>query len=205
MMKLNLRIPVIIVSILYPFFVFAGMVYFKMSPRVFVAVLACLLLLNLLADWGSFKKGGSKKMFILRLIGMTLAIGIIATLVIVTDDAGYSKLYPVIISVLFFGVFSFSLIKPPTIIWRLASMQDKKLAVNPHREKIASYCRKVTVIWCVFFVFNGSMAVFTTFFASDIVWSVYNGLISYILMGLLFGIEFLVRKRVQRSYEIIES
>lgn len=204
-MKFNLRIPVVIVSILYPFFVFAGMVYFKMSPRVFVAALACLLLLNIVGDWSSFKKGKPKKMLVLRLVGMTVAIGVISALVIITDDAGYSKLYPVIMNILFLGVFGSSLIKSPTIIWKIASMQDKTLEDSPHREKVVSYCRKVTKIWCVFFIFNIGMATFTTFFASDLVWSAYNGLISYILMGLLFAIELFVRKRVQRSYEITES
>ena len=46
---------------------------------------------------------------------------------------------------------------------------------------------------------NGSVAVYTAFFASDRVWSIYNGGISYVLMGILFSVEYLIRKREDKK------
>ena len=46
---------------------------------------------------------------------------------------------------------------------------------------------------------NGSVAVYTAFFASDRVRSIYNGGISYVLMGILFSVEYLIRKRVDKK------
>jgi uncharacterized membrane protein len=44
---------------------------------------------------------------------------------------------------------------------------------------------------------NGSMALITALWSSFEVWSLYNGLIAYVLMGLLFGGEYWVRQRTQ--------
>ncbi len=61
------------------------------------------------------------------------------------------------------------------------------------------YCRKVTMIWCGFFVVNGSIALVTALLGDIKIWTLYNGFISYLLMGLLFGIEYLVRRAVKRK------
>jgi acyl-coenzyme A synthetase/AMP-(fatty) acid ligase/uncharacterized membrane protein/3-hydroxymyristoyl/3-hydroxydecanoyl-(acyl carrier protein) dehydratase len=66
-------------------------------------------------------------------------------------------------------------------------------------KRIAAYCRKVTALWCLFFTGNGVIAALTVFRGSEAVWALYNGGISYILMGILFGVELIVRKTVQKS------
>jgi uncharacterized membrane protein len=45
---------------------------------------------------------------------------------------------------------------------------------------------------------NGLIACYTAFFTSLETWTLYNGLIAYILMGLLFAGEYVVRLRVQK-------
>ena len=62
------------------------------------------------------------------------------------------------------------------------------------------YTRTVTKVWLGFFVFNGAVALATALWASDAVWALYNGLIAYCLIGILGGAEWLVRRRVRRSY-----
>ncbi|MYM63984.1 hypothetical protein [Pseudomaricurvus sp. HS19] len=103
------------------------------------------------------------------------------------------KFYPVAINVSMLLVFGFSLISPPTVIERMARLQEPELP--PHA---IAYTRKVTVVWCLFFILNGTIAGLTIF-ASDAVWALYNGLISYLLIGLLFAIEWLVRQRVRKN------
>ena len=57
---------------------------------------------------------------------------------------------------------------------------------------VAEYTKNVTYIWCIFLFFNLTMSIIT-FFLSDKIWLWYNGCISYVLMGSLFAIEYIVR------------
>jgi len=65
-----------------------------------------------------------------------------------------------------------------------------------------AYMRKVTQVWCGFFVINGAIAFGTALWASEAVWSLYTGVISYALMALLFGAEYLVRLRFKRLHHV---
>ena len=102
-------------------------------------------------------------------------------------------------NLLFFGAFGITLFQPPSMIYRFALIQDKSIPHSPGRNKIAAYCRKVTLVWMVFFVSNGTVAAWSIFSGSDAFWAVYNGGISYILMGVLFAGEFIIRKKVQKK------
>lgn len=99
------------------------------------------------------------------------------------------KLYPVLVNATMLAVFSISLFRGATVIERFAKLQEPNLP--PEGIK---YCRKVTMVWCVFFIFNGILAALTIS-ASDAIWALYNGLISYIIMGALFAGELIVRHR----------
>jgi uncharacterized membrane protein len=102
------------------------------------------------------------------------------------------KLYPVLVSATLLSVFALSLVYPPTVVERLARLQEPDLPAAG-----VLYTRRVTQVWCGFFVVNGSVSFFTAMFASDAVWALYNGMISYAAMGVLFVGEWLVRKRVK--------
>jgi uncharacterized membrane protein len=102
------------------------------------------------------------------------------------------KLYPVLVNAVMLGVFATSLRHPPSAIERLARLREPELPP----EAIA-YTRKVTIVWCAFFVGNGAIALATALWASDRTWAAYNGLIAYVLMGVLFAGEWLVRQRVR--------
>ena len=101
------------------------------------------------------------------------------------------KLYPFIVNATLLGVFVFSLIVPPTAIERIARMRDPQLP-----EQAISYTRRVTQVWCVFFTVNGAIALYTALYASSALWSLYNGFLAYIFIGLLFAGEYCVRRRV---------
>jgi uncharacterized membrane protein len=108
-------------------------------------------------------------------------------------DALAVKLYPVLVNAVLLVVFTFSLRHPPTVVERLARLTEPGLSPSGVR-----YTRKVTVVWCVFFVLNGAAAAYTATFSSDATWALYNGLIAYVLMGCLMGIEWCVRQCVRR-------
>lgn len=101
------------------------------------------------------------------------------------------KLYPVLVNVALLTVFGLSLTHPPTAIERLARLTDPNLPPAAVR-----YTRSVTQVWCGFFLVNGSLAAATALWASDALWTLYNGFIAYLLIGLLFAGEWLVRRRV---------
>lgn len=102
------------------------------------------------------------------------------------------KLYPVMVSALLLGVFGASLLKPPTVIERIARIRDPQLPL-----RAVAYARNVTLVWCGFFACNGLLALATVLWGSDESWLLYNGLLAYLLMGTVFGAEWLVRRRVR--------
>lgn len=108
-------------------------------------------------------------------------------------DALAVKLYPVLVNGVLLVVFAVSLRYPPTVVERLARLTDPDLPPSGVR-----YTRKVTAVWCVFFVANGAAAAYTAAFSSDATWALYNGLIAYGLMGCLMGTEWCVRQWVKR-------
>jgi uncharacterized membrane protein len=57
----------------------------------------------------------------------------------------------------------------------------------------------VTQVWCLFFLCNGGVALYTALYSSLAFWTLYNGLIAYVLMGLVFAIEYGVRQLVRRG------
>ncbi len=103
------------------------------------------------------------------------------------------QLYPVLVNITLLGVFGYSLLVPPSMVERLARLREPSLSTAAQ-----AYTRRVTQVWCVFFMLNGAAALSTALWASAAVWSLYTGLIAYVLMALLFGTEYLVRMRFKR-------
>ena len=180
-----------ILSALYPILVFTCLVVLKVPVRtfsLFVIVIAAAYFLT--ATQGKDKKKTAR---LLISSGLLLAAGLVC---LVTGSALFLKFYPVLISGIFLAVFGYTLFSRPTMIFRFATMMDKSIRGSLAEKKVEAYCTKVTVIWCCFFILNAFVALLTIFSKSDILWSVYNGGISYMLMGMLFAGEFIVRKVV---------
>jgi len=105
------------------------------------------------------------------------------------------KLYPVLVSAMLGLGFAWSLAHPPSAIERLARLSRPQL----NAEGVA-YTRRVTQVWLAFFCCNGAIAAATAMWGSDAAWALYNGLLSYALMGVLFAGEWPVRQRVQARH-----
>ena len=97
------------------------------------------------------------------------------------------KLYPPICNFFIFSVFFLSLFTKETIIQKFAKICEGKL-----EEPTLRYTRNITYVWCIFTFINFLISVWTIF-QSDKIWITYNGLISYILISLVFGVEYIVR------------
>ena len=111
------------------------------------------------------------------------------------DSTWPLKAYPVVVNLTLLGVFGTSLVHPPTVVERLARLRDPVLS-----PKAVAYTRSVTQVWCLFFALNGTTCLALAVWASDAVWAMYTGGISYILMGTLMGAEWLVRRQVKARH-----
>ena len=107
------------------------------------------------------------------------------------------KLYPLLINAFMLALFAGTLMSPPSMIERFARLREPDLPV-----RAIAYTRRVTQLWCGFFVVNGLIALATALWASPEVWMLYNGFIAYLLMGLLFGGEYLFRLHFKRRHHV---
>lgn len=183
-------------SVLYPGLIFCGLYFFGLKPRVLSLALLALAAFHFV----SYSRESNKKS-VQALKGglffiLTLTCGSVA---FALDNTLFLKFYPVAISACLLVFFASTLRWGPCIIFKFACMGDRTLSKSALRPFVEAYCRKVTLVWCGFFIFNGSIATYTCLAGSDKLWTLYNGLISYILMGCLFTGEFMIRKFVQKQ------
>ncbi len=165
----------------YPFLMWFFLDHFQ--PRYLALILAALFLLRLLRrDQGVP-------------LPLALACALFLAVAALINETSWLLAYPVFVSLLFFAVFSISLIFPPTIVERLARFDDPDLP-----PKGVAYTRKVTQVWSVFFLVNAAISLATVWYGDQWLWSLYNGLIFYVLMGLLMAGEMIVRRKVRASY-----
>jgi uncharacterized membrane protein/acyl-CoA synthetase (AMP-forming)/AMP-acid ligase II len=189
------KVLFVIAAVLYPAFIYYFLVIRKIPLRLFSLFIIAFAVLAFL-NGTSAKKDKSTGVSMFRNSLILLGLGVLC---FITNSALILKFYPLLMNVLFLAAFGVTWFLPPNMIFRFATMQDKTIKGSISEKRVEAYCRKVTLAWCVFFVFNGSAAAWTIFFGSDALWSVYNGGISYILIGVFFTGEFIIRKRVQRG------
>ena len=87
------------------------------------------------------------------------------------------KYYPPIVNFGFFAVFFSSLFQ----------------------ENVMRYTRNLTYVWAGFTFLNFLISL-ATVFASEKIWALYNGFISYFLVGTFFIIEYIVRGVKKRCW-----
>ncbi|MGU3525479.1 hypothetical protein ACLBW2_20535 [Enterobacteriaceae bacterium C23F] len=101
--------------------------------------------------------------------------------------------YPVVVNLVMLTVFGGSLWSAMPLVERLARLREPNLPPEGVR-----YTRQVTRIWCLFFIVNGSVALFTALHGDMRLWTAWNGVIAYLLMGSLMAGEWLVRRRLMK-------
>lgn len=173
----------------YPLLVFIGLQF--IAPRYLALLIALTLLLRwrkalpaVLQRFSWLQKGAG-----LLLLGWLLMTSI-------NNDEALLRSYPAIINLGMLVLFGLSLQTPPSMVEIFARMQQPQLPVAA-----IAYTRQVTRIWCLFFLINGGIAFYTAFYTSRELWALYNGIIAYLLMGLLFAGEWLVRRRLMAGQQ----
>lgn len=171
----------LLVGLTYPFIVYLGMGH--LSPRLFALMLGTLWLARALSPRQTP-------------LSRTLSIAALSfCLVLALADSSILLLgYPVLINLALLALFAGSLCSGMPIIERLARLQEPELPPSAVR-----YTRKVTWVWAGFFSVNAAIATGLALWAPLTWWTLYTGLVAYLLMGLLFAGEWLVRQRVRKA------
>ncbi|MBD2810062.1 hypothetical protein ID853_04000 [Xenorhabdus sp. Vera] len=189
-MILSLRIVNTVMLIAWPFLVWAMVNYGQFHAMLIVIILFFVLRLLLSRyQTRNQQKAVWNAGWILSITGIILGF---ASLFLRNHQL--LMYYPVVVNVVLLTLFSGSLRYGPPIIERVARFKEPDL---PPEGII--YTRKVTYIWSLFFIFNGSVAFGTCLYNDMNLWTLWNGMVSYLLIGSLIAIEWLIRQRVRKK------
>ncbi|MBF8776086.1 hypothetical protein [Pseudomonas fulva] len=178
-MKRLIGAGLLMAGLLYPFAVHFGMAHY--APWQFGLLLGGLWLARALS---APRRPGS--------LWMAIAALAFCGLLGLSDSQALLRWYPVLISTFMLGLFGSSLLHGMPVAERLARLSDPVLPPRAVR-----YTRQVTQVWCLFFLLNGLIAAALTLWAPLGWWTLYNGVIAYAAMGVLFALEWLIRQRVR--------
>lgn len=164
----------LILSVLYPFCVFLALLH-GVSLR-WMALFLLVLVLS------AFLRSQQK---IILCIGSVLVV-----FLLFFNNEIFLKLYPVCMNTLICTSFWLSLRDKPLITVFAEKMGQQMTPV------VSCYTRKATIAWGIFMALNTFISLITLFMPMWF-WTLYNGLIAYFLIGLMFGGEYLIRRRCQ--------
>ncbi len=129
------------------------------------------------------------------LAGPALAVGATMAVAALLNHRLALLLTPPAVSFALLASFAQSLRGPQPVIERFA-----RIVVPDLSEEEVAYCRSATLVWCAFFALNGGIEVGLALGAPIELWTLYTGLVSYLLIGTLFAIEFVYRHWRFRRY-----
>lgn len=173
-------------SIAYP--ILAMIAIRTVGPWPVVALLCVLLVLRSVVNLF----GAASTPMTLALLAVAVTVGGLSAF----DPERAVRLYPALMNAAMLAAFALTLLRPPSMIERFARVMEPDLPPSGVR-----YTRKVTIAWCIFIAVNGAIALWTALFADIQVWALYNGVIAYVAMGVMFGVELLIRRGVKSRAE----
>lgn len=181
----GLHLVMVAIGVAYPFLVYFGL-------RQFGSIVVGALLIGLLIA----------RLFLVRAAGkprheyvILLASLVLVAAILPVDGTLALMIYPLTISFGLAAAFAISLLRPPNVIETFARLMTPDLSAAA-----IAYTRKVTLVWVVFLVANGLVSAATALSGDMEIWVLYNGFISYLLVGALLAGEFVVRQFVKQSH-----
>lgn len=179
----------VLVGISYPVLVYLALT--SMEPRQVGLVVLGLLALRL-AFAARMKLASYTRTFWLPVV---VVAGVALATARLNDPLGL-LLAPTLVNVGLLAVFGLSLWREPPMVERFARLQVDHLSPDE-----IAYCRTVTGVWCAFFLANGGIALLLALGGNLTLWTLYTGLVSYVLIGVLFALEITYRQWRFRRYE----
>jgi uncharacterized membrane protein len=183
-----------VLIVLYPVLVFSALVIFKLSIRYLSIFIIALAVAYFLVHRHNYRGKHTIVVFISPIV--LCGIGIIC---LITKSSLTLKIYPVLADLIYLVIMGTSILIPPPLVFYFLNMFDKKLKEHIEPKFFERYCRNAAIIWCVFFVLDGAFALVTVFWGSDIAWGIYNGGITYVLMGLIFSGEYFILQMIEKK------
>lgn len=114
---------------------------------------------------------------------------------LVWNDPRALLLTPALVNLGLFAAFACSFASRETLIESFALAQMGTLSAAEH-----AYCRRVTALWCAFFVANTGVIVWLALAGTRERWALYTGVVGYVVMGAVFAAEFVYRHWRFRRY-----
>ena len=108
--------------------------------------------------------------------------------IVLTNSEMLLRLYPSLVNLGLLIAFGATLVRGPSMIEKFARLGNPDLPPGAVR-----HTRRVTQVWCGFFVLNGVFSAYTALYWSRANWSLYNGAIAYGLIGVLLVAEVIWR------------
>ena len=115
-------------------------------------------------------------------------------IVILNQKLELMYFYPIAINSIMLIIFASSLFQNQSFVEKIARLSNPDLP-----DEGVIYTRRVTQAWVVFFSLNILVSLILIQLKAFNLWAIYNGFISYILMGALFIIEYIIRQRVIKN------
>lgn len=172
----------------YPLLVYVGVS--RWSPRILGLVLLAALLPGLVS-----KLRTADRAHLWPVLRVPLSLFALVGLGAALDEPRFFYALPVLVNLMLLANFAATLRGPVSMIERFARMQEPELP--PGGE---AYCRKVTIVWCWFFAANAAASAALALWAPVAWWSLYVGGIAYLLIGVMFTVEYIVRKATFRRF-----
>ncbi len=176
------------VLFLYPLIVFCGLSYlgvrwtalllFVLVGRRFVAL--------------AISNRSISRLVIIQATAMATIIGTAAA----TKSTFALHIAPFAVSLTFIAMFALSLRGTP-IIERFARLTKPRLP-----EVEVAYCRSLTKVWTGILGANSSLLLFAAMCEDEGLWAILAGPVSYGLLGFVFTVEYLFRKRRFQDFDM---
>ncbi|MBP5162568.1 MAG: hypothetical protein ILP16_06280 [Spirochaetales bacterium] len=175
------KVFLIAVLITYPVFVFLALMVFHLP----ISIVSLGMLVIAVAYFGFFGSDGKKNW-------NAIILGVIAVVVLVTQSELVLRFYPIAITLVFLVTFTVPLIKGKPIITRFAMMMDPAIETHPGRGILERCCLGLNIAWIVHLVISLGINVAISFGSTLEVWTIFNAVISYLVMGILIALQFVV-------------
>jgi len=190
------------IAVLYPLLVFGALVVFKLPIRYFSIGIVIFAIVYSVINKQHYKGKKTIGLFITPLI--LCCIGTVN--IILGSNEKYAEfiliLYPVLADLAFLIIWITSFFFPPPFAFYFIQIIDKNIKNIVPKNKFDIYCFRATLVWCLYFIIDGIIAGITIiiYYRSPNVWYIYNALITYIIMGLIFAGEYIILKLKAEKY-----
>lgn len=175
------RVTFVALLTLYPFAVYFGIRFLPVS--FFAALLAVLVAMRFVFT------SPDERRSILPVVALMFAFAIGAA---IYGKAQALLYYPALMNLLLGTLFASSVRNGDPILLRI--VRARRIPMSKYGP---AYITRLTMLWAAFFFLNALVSLWTTTLTLE-AWTLYNGLVTYVIVALLFVIELLYRRHYKK-------